>query len=160
MISNRGIDSIYCSFLILFNSSNWLRITVRHWSRLYVFINCSITIIYFLIWLIIFEFISFIFISFVTALCRRLTSFIVGLLKYLRIWIFILRFSFLSIFVVYYFVFELIIVTLWLLILVFKINLSIWIDSTLITIGSSSWLISISIIISASIIFIVFIQKL
>jgi hypothetical protein len=101
MISNRGIYSINCSFLIFFNSSNWLGITIRHRSWLDVFIACSVSIIYFLIRLIIFEFIALIFISLITTLCRRFPSFIVCLFMCLRIWIFILWFSFLCIFVVY-----------------------------------------------------------
>lgn len=159
MISNRCIHSINCSFLILFYGSDWLRIAVGQRSWLDVFITSSVSIAFY-IGLVFFEFISFVFISFIASLCWRFPSLFVYLFMRLRILIFNLRFSFLSIFVVYYFIFELIIVALWLLSLIFGINLSIWINSSLISICSCSWLISISKIIIPIIAHIIFIQKL
>jgi hypothetical protein len=165
MLSYRCIYSIYGSFLIFLNGSNRFRITIWHWFWLYIFISPSISIIYFWIRMVIFNFISFIFVTFIRMLSRGFSSFL-NLFLNLRICIFILRFSFLGIFIVYYFIFKLIIISLWLLCLIFLIYLSIWIYSSLINIcpcnarGSSSWLIRISKIIVSIITLIVFTNKL
>ena len=120
MLSYRCIYSIYCSFLIFFNGSNWFRITIWHWFWLYVLISSCISIINFWIRLIIFKIIFFIFIPFIRMLSRRFSSFL-NLFLSLRICIFILWFSFLDIFIVYYFIFMLIIIALWLLCLIFLV---------------------------------------
>lgn len=158
MISYWCIHSINCSFLILFDGPDRFRIAVRQRSWFDIFITSSVSIAFY-IGLIVFKFISFVFISFIAPLYRRFTSLFVNLFMCLRILIFSLRFSFLSIFV-YYFIFDLIIDALRLLSLIFGIYLSIWINSSLISIWSCSWLISISKIIIPIIAHIIFSQEL